>query len=183
MPDEVTGVLNLTMSATEKKAISLVASDPEHQQKVNPNFTLEFGDADGKLTKSYGKVGTVPAGNEIEVDLQAAILDTFGESISFTKLKAFAVYNKSDIADPVSTAVMHVGGGTGGVGTDALDGWITSDAADGTEKIVLPAKGLHVWAALQDGITIASMTGSKLRLANTDGGSQVATYQLIFFGT
>jgi hypothetical protein len=182
MADSITGQVNLTFQATETKALQLVSGNQDHTQKISPSFALTFGDADQGITKNYGLTGTIDAGDDLDINLQGALEDTFGDAVSFLKIRGFAVYNKSHLGTPVSTAVMHVGGGDGGVGTNALNGWITSSAADGSERVILPAKGLQVWTALQDGITIASGLGAILRLANVDGGSQVATYEIQFLG-
>ena len=110
---------------------------------VEHNFSkaLADGDALDAANQIYQDEATMLASAEASYDLSGALVDIFGTSVTFTKVKGIIFVNTSTLA-----STLRVGGGTGMDGTNAFDTWITSNTPGfaGSEGVFVAPGGCFV---------------------------------------
>lgn len=134
--------LSLTMHATATKAGDLTSTAPnaviaaQYIQRMINGTGLDQADV------VYADSNTVASGAFVTYALDATVKDVFGDNVVLARVKGFYVKNTSTTA-----AVLLVGGGSDGAGTNAWDTWVTQAAADGSEQILVPKGGfIFMWA-------------------------------------
>lgn len=139
--------MDLTCSAKFKLSGKAAKTTYEFEQPYM-NLGYEFSDslADGtgadKANQVYQDEASVAGLVETSYDLAGSLLDCFGGTITFTRIKGIFLKNTS-----VTASVLKLGGGTGGDGTNAFDTWITANGADGSEGVLVRAGGFFaLWA-------------------------------------
>lgn len=159
--------LSIRATLLEKKTADL----GDASRSINWGATIDVatGTTDGKADRSWGDQGSIPASDEVLIDLAGVLSDVFGASLTFAKIKGILIKaGEANVNDLV----------VGGAGSNAFVG--PFDAADNTFK-VRPGGYLASWAP-KTGWTVTAGTGDILRLANGGSGSAV-TYDIIIIGT
>ena len=117
----------------------------------------------------YVTTGTIAASGSLNVDLNAAVNDFFGNSVVMLRLKAMYVQLTTDTA----AASILIGNGT-----NPLINWVGS----GTHTVRVRNGGVLVLCAPDaTAYAITAGTGDVLKFLNEDG-SNTATYKLGFIG-
>jgi len=138
--------------------------------------SLADGDGADQANQVYQDSASVIADAETSYDLAGTLVDEFGGTITFTKIKGIVLLNKSTTA-----SVLQIGGGTGLDGTNAFDTWITSTAADGSEGVLVRAGGLFVlWAPDATAYAVAAGTGDILVIK--EKSTLAAVFELSIIG-
>lgn len=135
----------------------------------NLAYTLRatFGDALDKANMIYTQSETLSVGN-LDIDLAGGITDTWGTTITFTKVKGIYVKNNNLVAGDTLSV--------GGAAANPLVNWV----ADGTDIVVVgPGGVLMLWNPSAAGYAVAG--GAKvLRLTAT---GHTISYDLAVIGT
>ena len=141
-------------------------------------FSSSLADGTGanQANQVYQDSVSAIADAETSYDLAGTLVDEFGGTITFTKIKGIVLLNKSTTA-----SVLQIGGGTGLDGTNAFDTWITSTAADGSEGVLVRAGGLFVlWAPDATAYAVAAGTGDILVIK--EKSTLAAVFELSIIG-
>jgi hypothetical protein len=140
-----------------------------------------LNDADTRVslssaTKFWHGRRTLAASGVDLLDLASTILhgsgvelvDDFGDVVNFTKVHAIFCWNRSndpEEIDPATDAILAIGGGDDGSGTNAFLGWF--GGGDETEKLEAGARMMRY--AGDTKWTVTAGTGDILRIENLDG--------------
>ena len=130
-------------------------------------LTLTHGTAAGMANQTYHAQRTLAGSANEELDLAGVLTDVFGNTITFTKVKALFIQNTH------ATNVLIVGGA-------ASNGFATL-FADATDKInIRPGGFLLLGATDATAYAVTAGTGDKLKLENSAAGSLV--YNIVIIG-
>lgn len=141
------------------------------QQEVDwsPSFNFTDGTGADQAKVAFADERTLSASSNEELDLAGGLTDLFGNTITFTKIKALLV-----VADAGNTNDVLVGGA-------GSNGFITP-FGDATDVIKVKPGGLLLLVAPNaTGYAVTASTGDKLKIANSSSGSSV-TYQIGLLG-
>lgn len=136
---------------------------------LNYVFTQELtsGTSSGQVDISFHDTRTLTSGSSENIDLAGTLTDSFGQTVSFAKVKVLMIRNKS------TARTLTVGGAA----SNGFTSWVGS--ADDTVKV--QPGGVFLLVAPGTGYTVTSNTGDILKIAN-DAGS-TCDYDLIVLGT
>jgi hypothetical protein len=160
--------LALRLFQTSPQDLGAAAFEP----KISRSLALSDGTAAGKADRLFTNRSTIAASGADSVDLAGTLLDAFGATITFAKVKLLYV-----AAAEANTNNVIVGGA-------ASAGWITA-FGDATDKIVLrPGAFVLLAAGKADatGYAVTATTADLLAIANSGAGSTV-TYDIAIVGT
>jgi len=130
--------------------------------------TLTSGTATGQADRIWTDTRTVTASGTDALDLAGSLVDAFGATLTFVKLKGVYVSaaagntNNVRINRPASSGVP-----------------LFLAASDGID--VLPG-GAFAWVAPGAGVTVTAATGDLLNVDNSSSGTSV-TYNIVLVGT
>lgn len=180
---EITSLaVTMKILAALTKAGYDLSGGPTSNPTISLQKSLTDGTGDDKAEQVWFDERTLAAGADEDLDLAGGLTDPFGDTITFTKIKALLVLNTSDELSTPTDAEIQVGGGDTGDGTNAWDTWITSTAADGSEAVKVPVGGGHMlFNRLAAGFAVTAGVGDLLRIKNNDGSDQ-AQYQIMVVG-
>jgi len=165
--------------ATEKANIlvqivnELTSTNPLSTAKDNMVFTKSFAITDGtgvnKAESIFRDRRTLTASSNEELDLNGVLTDSFGATITFTKIKAIVISAAS-----ANTNNVLVGG-------SAINGFINW-VSDATDKIVVHPNGIFfLMNPTSGGYGVTPATGDLLKIENSAGGTSVV-YDIIIIG-
>lgn len=158
--------VRVAVTADLTAALDLVtASVPLSKDYVN---RLATGVASGQADKIFHDQRTLAASGTENLDLAGSLVDAFGATITFVKLKAIIVKAASTNVNNVNV----IREGTNGAP-------LFLALADGIP--VLP-DGIFAWVAPGAGITVTAGTGDLLTFTNSGAGTSV-TYDIVLVGT
>ena len=129
------------------------------------------GTGNGKADTRHVVELSIAAGATTTLDLVGGVTDTYGNTLTFTKVKGLIVDNQS------ANANIRVGGGSDGAGTNAALLWFVA----GADMVDVPAGGGFAIGQQNDGPTDPSAGSDLLGFKNTHG-SETATVQVGIIG-
>lgn len=142
------------------------------EPKINRSLALADGTTAGKANRLFTNTSTIAASGADSLDLAASLVDAFGATLTFAKVKllyvAAAAANSNNVV----------------IGGAASNGFITP-FGDATDKIVLrPGAWMVLAAGSADatGYAVTATTGDLLAIANSGAGTSV-TYDIAIVGT
>ena len=169
MPTHLTNLsarLSVALSATAQKAIDLAT--PEAKVGMKRVIDLAFGAGAGQADLIWWDRRTVAKDTADDLDLAGALVDAFGETLSFANIKAIVLINRSDeaIGDHEATdAEIQVGG--------AAAAEFQGPFADASDAIVVPAGGAFaILSADADGWAVTATTHDILGITNLDADDE-----------
>jgi hypothetical protein len=112
---------------------------------------------------------TLAASASENLDLAGGLVDVFGNTLTFVKIKAILI--KAATGNTNSVVV-------GGAGSNTFVG----PFADATDKVGIPPNGYAKFLAPVSGWAVTAGTGDILQIANS-GGTTGVTYDIIIVGT
>ncbi len=118
-----------------------------------------------EVTKRHYKVYNIAASGNQSLDLASALADGFGNSLTFTTLKAIVVRNRSGSATAACTVERPSSNGVPFV------------SAAGT----VPCNPLFVWVN-ENGTTVTASTGDLITINNADANA-AADIEVLLLGT
>lgn len=132
--------------------------------------TFSNGTGDDQANRAFVDTRTLAASSSEELDLAGGLTDAFGNTLTFTKVKALII-----TAADANTNQVHVGG--------AASNGITSFCVAANDIMrVMPGGTLAMIAPQNAGYFVVAGTGDLLKIANSAGGTSV-TYTIIIIGT
>ena len=134
-----------------------------------PSWTVADGTGASQADIVFRDQRTLALSTSENLDLAGSLVDSYGNVLTFVKVKMLYVKAKSD-----NGANIVVGGAAANTFLGAF--------ADATDKINLPADAWLKWVAPISGYTVTAGTADILKIENTDG-SATGTYDIVIVGT
>lgn len=161
----LTTVINSQVLATHTGStdLSSLVDSLDHSHRI----TLGSGTGSGNADLVWHDRRTLSASATEDLDLAASLVDAFGTTLTFAKLKGIKVYassantNNVNVTRPASNGVP-----------------VFLAAGDGVP--VLPG-GMFEWYAPGTGVTVTAGTGDLLTFTNSAGSTSV-TYDVVLIG-
>lgn len=163
----VTSQLQLRINATGSASTGLgTVTDP-----ITLDWTQLFSSGTGanQASNLYHARRTINASSSEELDLAGTLTNSFGTTLTFTKIKAFAIR-----AAAANTNNVQVGGAA----SNAWVGWV----GDASDIVSIKPGGVLLWIAPDaSGAAVSAGDGDLLKIANS-GGSTSVTYDVVVLG-
>lgn len=160
--------LSLRLFQTSPLDLGAVAFEPN----ISKALTLTDGTTAGKANRLFTNKSTIAASGADSLDLAASLIDAFGATITFVKVKLLYV-----AAAAANTNNVLVGGA-------ASNGFITPFGAADDQLVLRPGAWMVLAAGAADatGYAVTAGTGDLLAIENSGAGSSV-TYDIAIVGT
>ena len=167
MATSITAGININVAATLMDSLDIGNAD--YQANWGANYTLTDGTGANQAKQIFTDTRTLTASATENLDLAAALVNAFGVTLTFTKVKA--IFIKADAANTNSVQVTRPA--TNGVP-------LFMAAGDG----IALTPGAMFSAVFPDanGVAVTAGTGDLLTITNSAGGTAV-TYTVIIIGT
>ena len=155
--------LVLSLSGVFSKALDLTT--PSEQLQIAKTLSLADGTGSGQANQLWSDTRTLVATSE-NLDLAGGLVDAFGDTITFTKVKVLLVHNKA------TTTLHHL----------TLSGnFLTNQMMSGASvKLSLDPSSVLFLTSPIDGYAVTADTGDVL---NVDAGANTITYDIVLIGT
>ena len=141
-----------------------------HAAAWSPSYAFTDGTGANQAKVAFADERTLTASSSENLDLAGGLTDAFGNTITFTKIKALAVQASSGNTNDVL------------VGGAASNGFITW-VGDATDVVKVKPGGMFVIVAPDStGLAVTAGTGDILKIANSAGSTSV-TYKIVVIGT
>lgn len=166
----LTARLAVAASATQTAALDLASA----QALLNKSYSMELADgvAAGQANRIFHDQRTLAASATEDLDLAGSLIDAFGSTLTFVKVKGLIV---SAAAANTNNVIV------GGASSNQFVSW-----AGGATHTVTVRPGavfaLFAGAADSTGYAVTAGTGDLLKIANSAGTTSV-TYDVIVIGT
>lgn len=132
-------------------------------------ISLATGTGAGQADKIFHDERTLTASSSENLDLAGTLVDAFGATITFARIKGIVVY-----ASPANTNNVLVGGAA----SNGFINWV----GDTTDVIVVRPGGLFtLFATDATAYVVTASTGDLLKVANS-GGTTSVTYDVVLIG-
>lgn len=162
-----TTTINFQFFNTLTKVFDLTTGE----DRLSYKKTIKFTDGAGANQSEaiFHDKRTLSASGSEDLNLAGVLADPFGTTLTFTKIKAIAIY-----AHTTNTNNVVVGGHA----TAAFAGWVN----DATDKVVIKPGGLFVIVdPTAAGYAVTATTADLLTIANSAGGTGV-DYDIVILG-
>lgn len=136
--------------------------------KVYKNV-LTNGTGNNQANQVFTDQRTLTASSTEDIDLSGSLSDAFGNTITFTAVKAILISSLSTNTNNVLV---------GGASSNQFINWV----ADSSDIITIPPGGMFMLTAPLGGFGVTAGTGDLLKIANSGGGSSVV-YDVVLIGT
>ncbi len=166
--------MSLSIAAKISVGVSCQMSNPQNltagSKKFDDNFLTQFitGNGNGQIQAEWDDERTIAASGTDPLDLAGGLKDIFGNTITFSQVKAIII-----IADEGNTNSVLVGGAASNT---------FPFLGDVTDVVPVKPGGMFVWTAPNAGAQVTAGTGDQLKIANSGSGTGV-TYKVIIMGT
>lgn len=159
--------LKLVLDALYESPLDLgVASYPA---LIGADYNLDNGSGANQASLMFSDIRTLTASSTENLDLAGSLVDAFGTTLTFAKIKALIV-----IADAGNTNDVLVGG----AGSNTM----LTFFGDATDIVKVKPGGMLVLVAPDaTGYAVTASTGDILKVANSSSGTGV-TYKIILIG-
>jgi len=117
---DVTGLVRARVYDTADQA----DTNPSAVLRVELADELATGTGADQANQVYYDAQTIALSTRVTYDLAGTLVDVFGDTITFARVKTIMIYNAS------TAGVLDVGGGTDGGGTNAFVNWISAAAEE-----------------------------------------------------
>lgn len=162
--------LRLALSIAAELSNSVDIGSVKYPLSYSPSYVFTDGTGANQAKEVFTDTRTLSASATEDLDLAGGLTDVFGNTLTFTKIKALIV-----VADSGNTNDVLVGG--------AASAAIASIFGDLTDVVkVKPGGMLALVAPDATGYAITATTADLLKMANSAGGTGV-TYTIVIVGT
>lgn len=158
--------VNVRVAATEAQG-GIDNSAPADAPEIGYALRLLDGTGSKQNDKQWHDRRTLVATSE-ELDLAGSLTNVFGDTVTFAKIRAILIVNRSKVA----TEKLLIGGSA----ANAFINWVASS----TDIIHIDAGGAFLLTSPIDGFAVTAGTGDKLKI---DAGADTITYDIILLGT
>ena len=170
MASAVSGIIKLTATLSDvRSAVAGALKEGGVRSAVGDyGWTIASGTTTGLADKIWSDQRTVTTGATDSIDLAGTLTDSFGETVTFVKVKGILISSAAantttlQIARPASNGVILFGAASGALA-------------------VLSAGGFFCWVDPAVGVTVTTGTGDLLSIINSAGAS--AVYDIMIVGT
>jgi hypothetical protein len=160
--------INLSLRATRSSDVDLGSA--AYNLSYSKSIRLLTGALANQASEVMALTGTVDAEDDVEIDLNAALQNVFGESLTLTKVKTLIIHSPAE-----NTVDLIVGG--------ADSNAFASMFGAATDTLILkPGGTIALIAPDADGYAVAAGTGDILKIENTDEEDS-ASYELVILGS
>lgn len=156
----VAAVIQLAMNNAKDLSVTKDDLNLSAQEQFTP------GTGNNQLDKVFHDMRTLDAAASESLDLAGSLVDSFGSTITFAKLKVLLIRNLS------TTQTLTVG-----AGANPLINWI----GDPTDVVKIPPKGMLLLVAPLAGFAVTADTGDILKITNS--ATNPCDYQIALAGT
>jgi hypothetical protein len=161
----LTAKIAAVAQALYTKALDL--STPTDAVTLNPSIDLPSGTGSGQADLIFHDKRTLGDGANENLDLAGSLVDSFGATLAFVKVKFILFYNLS------ATQTLTIGGAA----SNQFINWVGS----ASDKINIPPGGFFALAAPLAGFAVTAGTGDLLKVANSAGAA--CDYDVLLIGT
>ncbi|WP_171110597.1 MULTISPECIES: hypothetical protein [unclassified Streptomyces] len=160
----------LALAAFAEQSNALDLGSAKAPFRLQRSVTLGSGTGAGNADLVWSDRRTIAASGAEDLDLAGALLDAFGATVTFVRVKGLFIAASADNANNVV------------VGADATNPWATLLNATGTITLP-PGAAFAAFAGEADGTAYAvtAGTGDLLQVANSGGGTDV-DYDILIVG-
>ena len=139
---------------------------------IDALVTLTDGSGSSQASKLFiGRRSIANVSTTDDIDLAGGVTDVFGNTLTFTAIKAILIYNRAT----TDGEELRVGG--------AASNPITSlFAGSATAKDLIPASGCWLRTAPLTGFVVTAGSADVLRVQHTGGAATTITYDIIVIG-
>lgn len=166
MATSLTAKVGLSVSASYSNPIDV--GTPIYEPSYTPTWAFTDGTGADQAKAIWSDTRTLTASATENLDLAGGLTDVFGNTITFTKIKAISVAAASGNTNNVVV---------GGAGSNTF--LLFSDATD--KLPILPGGGFFYVAPNATGVPVTAGTGDILLVANSAGSTSV-TYTITILG-
>ncbi|MFC8267811.1 hypothetical protein ACFUIZ_19070 [Streptomyces cinereoruber] len=161
-----------SVSVAGAQSVSLPQGKATYPFGLSRSVSLVDGTGAGKADRVWTATRTLAASASEDLDLAGTLVDAFGATVSFAKIKALMV---SAAAGNTNNVV---------IGGASSNGFITWVGAATHTVIVRPGGALALLTGEADanGYAVTAATGDLLKIANSGSGTPV-TYSIAIIGT
>jgi len=160
----ISGFIGAVINLACNKANDLSVSRDDLILTPQENFVP--GTGNNQLDKLFHDVRTLADGANESLDLAGSLVDQFGTTITFVKIKAMLIRNLS------ATQTLTIG-----AGSNPFINWVGHP----TDTIKIPPNGMFLLVAPLAGFAVTAGTGDILKVANAAGAA--CDYQIALAGT
>lgn len=161
-----TGAFKVAVIGTLTNSVDIGATN------YNLNYNKSYSIANGTVADSANMIWTdtrtISASGTDDIDLAGSLLDQFGNTITFTKIKGILISAAS-----TNTNLILVGGGS--------NPFLTWVGASGDLIKVRPGGTFALYSNDATGYAVTASTGDILEIANSSSGTSV-TYDIALIG-
>jgi hypothetical protein len=161
----VSGTVNTTRAGTLATASSLV--------NIAEILTLAYGSSTGQENEVFSSRRTLAGGANETLDLAGVLTNDYGQTITFAKIKAIMIANRSDRKSSPTDASMTIGNATAP---------FIGPFDDGTATVTLEAGDVFFCTCRGAGWTVTGTTADGLKIVNNDGTDGLE-YDIVIIGT
>ena len=160
----ISGLIGAVFTLATNKANDLSVTKDDLILTPQKQFTP--GTGNNQLDKLFHDMRTLADGANESLDLAGSLVDQFGTTITFVKIKAMLIRNLS------ATQTLTIG-----AGSNPFLNWV----GDATDVIKIPPNGMFLLVAPLAGFAVVAGTGDILKVVNSAGA--VCDYQIALAGT
>ncbi len=164
MSDTLNALITLGLKVHQVKDLDL--ADAKHDLDAAWEQLFQTGTGAGQANKLFADERSLADGANEELDLAGGLLDAFGATLTFAKVKVLAFKNKS------TTQTLSVGGAA----ANAFSAFL----GDPTDVVKIAPGGFALLILDPAGVTVTADTGDKLKIANSAGA--VCAYDIVIVG-
>ncbi len=165
----LTSDLGVSVSSTQTKAADL--STPADPLAWRRSLHLESGTSAGKADLRFADTRTLAASATEDLDLAGVLVDSFGATLTFARIKGLVI-----AASSANTNNVVVGGA-------AANAWAALLGATGTLTLRPGASvALMTGSADSTAYAVTAGTADLLKIANSGAGTSVS-YDIVIIGT
>ena len=165
---QLTATLKVQISSTATKALDLTTS--RDVLDINVTTTLSNGTGANQANQHWHDQRSLAAAASEELDLAGGLTDVFGDTVTFTRIKAMYIKNNG------TASSLRVGGATA---TQFYP--FVVDSSD--ILLIKPGGRVYIEAPDVNGMSVGAGTADTLKIAHGNEDSVALTYDIVLIGT
>lgn len=168
----------LSIAGSTQKGLDL--STPQDAINLSKSIAFAFGTGAGKGDQVFHDRRILAGGASEDLDLAGVLTNAYGATVTFAKVKAILIFNRSDetLTSPVAHTATDAEIAVGGAAANEFQGPFQAAG----DAIGIPAGGAFLiagnWAT---GWAVTAGTGDLLKIENLDGSDE-ACYDIVIIG-
>lgn len=161
---------SISLSVAVSQSVAGDVNAAKNTIDVASLLTLLNGTGADQASQAFSDERSLAASTSESLDLAGSLVDAFGNTITFTKIKVMLV-----MADAANGDNIEVGGAA----TNAFASFL----GDASDVVIVPPGGLILITAPDaNGFAVTAATGDLLKINNADSGA-AGTYTIVLIGT